>query len=134
MAFVGFHFIGPPIGERGGADAGGGDFIGNFVAFENVLQRAHLEAKFFRDAKQHQDFVFAVAMRVNVALAFQNFDQRIEPQIAARRNQIFLAGGDCACCSRPMSLCSRALPRKRRGWFLPRPCAWRDSELRGRGC
>ena len=98
---VGFYFVGPPIGERGSADACGGDFVGDFVAFEDVLERAHLEAEFLRHAKQHQDFVFAVAMRVNVALAFENFDERIETQIAARRDQRFSRRRRRACCSRP---------------------------------
>ena len=53
---VGFHLVGPPIGERGGADACSGDFIGDFVAFEDVLERAHLEAEFLGDAQAASGF------------------------------------------------------------------------------
>src|SRR5436189_288141 len=40
------------------------------------------------------DFILAVAVRVNVALAFQHFDKRLEAQIAARRNEIFFTDGE----------------------------------------
>src|SRR5205807_9907929 len=50
--------------------------IRDFVAFENVLEGPNSEAELLRDAKQHQDFIFAVAVRVYVALAFQHFDKR----------------------------------------------------------
>ena len=35
----GFDFVGPPVGERGGADACSGEFVGDFVAFEDVLKQ-----------------------------------------------------------------------------------------------
>src|SRR6202011_2755329 len=69
----------------------GGDFVGHFVAFEDVLEGAHLEAEFLGDAEQHKDFVFTVAMRVHVTLTLEDFDKRLEAQIAARRNQVFPA-------------------------------------------
>ncbi len=57
-----------------------------------MLESANFEAEFLGDAEEHQDFVFAVAMRVNVALAFQHLNERLKAQIAARGNEIFLAG------------------------------------------
>ena len=57
-----FYFVGPPIGKRGSANARGGELVGYFVTFQNVLEGADLEAKLFCNAKQHQDFVFAIAV------------------------------------------------------------------------
>src|SRR5207302_199693 len=88
------HFVRPPIAKSGSAHSRGGQFIGNFVSFENVLESADFEAELFRNAEEHQDFILAVAVRVNVALAFQHFDKRLEAQIAARRNEIFFTGGE----------------------------------------
>src|SRR5579863_6084324 len=89
---VGFDFVGPPIGKGGSAGARGGDFVGNFVTFQDVLEGADFEAEFLSHAQQHQDFVFAVAMRMYVALTFENFDKRLEAQIAARGHQVLAAG------------------------------------------
>ena len=101
---VGFHFIGPPIGKDRSTRARGGDFIGDFVAFEDMLQGADLKAKFLGYAQEHEDFVFAIAVGVDIPLSFQHLDERFEPQIAARRNQIFLAGGDTLVVIRPGAL------------------------------
>src|SRR6266849_5158135 len=90
---VGFHFISPPIGERGSARARCGNFIRNFIALQYMLESPDLEPELLCHAQQHEDFVFAVAMRVHVALAFQNFDERVEAEIAARRNEIFFSRG-----------------------------------------
>src|SRR5256884_9637384 len=38
-----------------------------------------------------QDFVFAVAVRVHVALAFEHFHERLEFQVAARRNEVLFS-------------------------------------------
>src|SRR6202007_2485972 len=71
---------------------GGGQFIGDFVAFENVLKGTDFKAKLFRNAQEHQDFILAVAVRMNVALAFQYLDERFEAQIAAWRDETFFSG------------------------------------------
>src|SRR5262249_2665891 len=61
---------------------------------ENVLEGADFEAEFLGDTKKHENFVFAIAVGVDVALAFENFDKRIEAKVAARRRQILFAGSD----------------------------------------
>ncbi len=91
---VGLDLVCPPIGERGGTDACSSKFVGDFVAFENVLKGADLEAELFGDTKKHEDFVFAITMRVNVAFAFEDFDQRVEAKVAAKRQKIFLTCRD----------------------------------------
>src|SRR5437879_10685514 len=78
----------------GSADSRGGQFIGDFVAFENVLKSADLEAELLGNAEEHQDFIFAIAVRVNVAFAFQYFDERLKAQVAARRDEIFFSGSE----------------------------------------
>src|SRR5208282_1116234 len=133
---VGFHFVGPPIAERGSTCSCGGDFVGYFVAFEHVLERANLEAEFLGDAKQHQDFVFAITMRVNVALSFEDLDKRIEAKIAARRNRAFVAGGDALVVIHPCFLVVESLDKRGSdGLFdaharsgITRSCA-RDAEV-----
>ena len=105
---VGFHFVGPPIGEGGSTRAGSGDFVGDFVAFQDVLEGADLEAEFLGHAQQHQDFVFAIAMRMDVALAFEHFDERIEPQDRGAAESDSFRRRRRACCSRPTCSCSRA--------------------------
>ncbi len=69
-----------------------GDFLGHFVAFEHVLKRADLETVIVGDFQQHQDLVGAIAMSVDEAFAFENLDQRIEFQVAARRDGMFALG------------------------------------------
>ena len=91
---VGFDFVGPPVGKRGSTNASRRELIGDFVPFEDVLKGANFEAEFLGHSEKHEDFVFAVAMRVHVALAFEYFDKGLEFQIAARRNEIFFARGN----------------------------------------
>ena len=90
---VGFHFVRPPIRKRGSACSGRGDFVGHFVTFENVLESSHFKTEFLGHTEQHQNFVFTVAVRVHVAFPFQYFDQRIQTQVTARRNEIFFSAG-----------------------------------------
>src|SRR4029077_17627001 len=59
-----------------------------------MLESADLEAEFLRHAEQHQNFVFAIAMRMDVALAFEYFDKWIEPKITAGRDRFLIAGGN----------------------------------------
>ena len=54
---------------------------------------ADFKAKFLGHAQKHQDFIFAVAVRVHVALALEHFNKRLEFQVAAGRDEIFLARG-----------------------------------------
>jgi len=51
-----------------------------------------LKTELLCNAQEHEDFILAVAVRVNVALAIQHFDERLEAQITARRDEILLAG------------------------------------------
>ena len=92
-----FQLISPPVAERGRAGAVGGDLLGHFVAFEDMLQRADLEAVVVRHAQQHQDFVGAIAMRVHQAFAFQHFHQRLQLEIAARRDGLLATRGLLRC-------------------------------------
>ena len=67
----------------------GDDFLGNFVAFEHVLQGADLEAVVVGDAHQHEDLVGAVAVRVDVAAAFENFLEGLHLEVFAGRDAGF---------------------------------------------
>ena len=80
----GLDLVGPPIAEEADTRAVGRDFRSDLVAFEDVLQRANLHAEFVRDAEQHQDFVRAVAVRVNAEIAGEYVGQGFESQVAAR--------------------------------------------------
>ena len=80
-----FDLVAPPVGERRRAGAVRRDLLRDLVAFEHVLERRDLEAHLFGEADEHQDFVGAVAMRVDQALALEDFDERFELQVAARR-------------------------------------------------
>ena len=62
------------------------DLFGNFVAFEHVLKSFDLKTEFIRDVDEHHNFIGAITMRVNVAFAFEHFDQRIELQVTPRRD------------------------------------------------
>ena len=84
----GFHLVGPPVGERRAAGAVLRHFVGDLVAFENVLERRDLEAHLFGQPHQHQRFVGAIGMRVDQPLAFEDFHQRLELQIAARHRDV----------------------------------------------
>src|SRR6185369_2816744 len=56
------------------------------VTLEHVLERLDLETKLIRDIDQHQDLTRDVAVRVDVAFAFEDLDERLKLQIAARRH------------------------------------------------
>ena len=78
----------PPVGERRAAGAVRGHLPGHLVALEHVLERRDLEAHLVRDAQQHQDLVIPVGVRVHEAPAFEDLDERIELQIAPRRQHV----------------------------------------------
>src|SRR6267142_1511943 len=46
---VSFDFVGPPIGKRGCSDTGCGDFVGDFVAFENLNEWIEPQIAAWRD-------------------------------------------------------------------------------------
>ena len=85
------HLVAPPVGERRRAGVVRGDLLRHLVALEDVLERRDLEAHLVGEANEHQDLVGAVAVRVDEALALEHFDERVELQIAARREHV-LAG------------------------------------------
>ena len=66
-----------------------------------------LEAEIFRDAHQHQDLVFAVAVRVHLELAVHDVDQRLEAQVATRHERGLVVLHRCVVV-RPALLCSPA--------------------------
>src|SRR3982750_1492721 len=66
------------------------DLLCDFVTLEHVLKSLDLETKLFSDIHQHQDLAGDVAVRVNVAFAFEDFDKWLELKIAARRNQVLI--------------------------------------------
>ena len=67
-------------------------FLRDLVPFEHVLQRLDLEAHLVGESQQHQDLVGAVAVRVHETLALEDLHERLELQIARRRDDV-LAGG-----------------------------------------
>ena len=83
---VRLDLVGPPVGERRGAGAVLRDLVGDLVALEHVLQRGDAEAEFLGDAQQLQDLVGAVGVRVHEALALEHLDQRLELEVARRRD------------------------------------------------
>ena len=68
-----------------------GDLLRHLVAFQHVLEGGDAEAELFRQPNQLQDFVGAVAVRVHQPLAFQDFHQCVQLQVASGRNQVSLA-------------------------------------------
>src|SRR2546423_229867 len=63
----------------------------DLVAFQHVLKSSDLETELVCNAYEHQNFIRAIAVRVDVASPFQNFNERFKLQIPARLNQITFA-------------------------------------------
>src|SRR5258708_18206079 len=68
-----------------------GEDVGELVTLEHVLERSDLEVKIVRDAHEHEDFILAVRVTVYDAFAFEDFENSIELQIAARGDFQFAA-------------------------------------------
>jgi hypothetical protein len=66
----------------------GSHFLRDPIALEHVLKRGDSEAHFFGEAHQHQRFVGAVCVGVNETLPLEDFDERLELQIDARRQRV----------------------------------------------
>ncbi len=124
---VRLHFVSPPIGKRGAARAGCGDLVGDFVTFQDVLEGADFEAEFIRDANEHQDFIGAIAVGVDVALAFEDFNERIEADVAARRNEILFAGCVALVVIVPLLLVFARFDERLADDFFDAQPAWRDN-------
>ena len=60
----------------------GGDFLRDLVAFEDVLEGADLETVVVGDMDEHEDFILPVAVGVDETFAIENFDERIEFEVA----------------------------------------------------
>ena len=52
-----------------------------------MLERANLETEFVGDTDEHQDFVSAVTVRMDIALSLQYFNQGFKLFIFARRDE-----------------------------------------------
>ena len=87
---VSFDLVGPRVGKDRSAGSVRGDLFRDLVALEHVLESLDLETKLIGEIDQHQDLARDVAVRVNVAFAFEDLDERLELKISPRRNQIFL--------------------------------------------
>jgi hypothetical protein len=87
-----FDLVAPPVGECRAAGVVRRDLFRHFVAFEHVLEGRDFEAHLLSEADHHQDFVGAIAVHVHEALALEDFDERVELEIAPGRGDV-LAGG-----------------------------------------
>ena len=58
-----------------------GDFWGDLVALQHVLERFHFHAEPVGDAEEHQDFICPVAVRVDFDVAGKDVRQGFEPEV-----------------------------------------------------
>src|SRR5438093_128566 len=63
-----------------------GKHVSHLVSFEDVLERPDLESEIIRHAHEHEDFILAVRMAMDYALALEDLENSIELKIATRRN------------------------------------------------
>ncbi len=82
------HLEAPPVGE--GADAGAvrGQLLRHLVALQAVLESGDLEAELLGHAQHHQHLVGAVRVDVRQSLPLHHLDERLELQVAARRDHV----------------------------------------------
>ena len=67
-----------------------GEVGGDLVAFDGVLEGADLELELVGELDHVEHLVLAVAVHVDVALAFHDLDECLELEIAVRRRAFFL--------------------------------------------
>jgi len=79
-----FDFVGPPVGEERGADGVFFDDLGDFVGFEAVLEGADFEAELFGDSAEHEDFILAVGVGMDEAVACEDLGEGFEFEVAGR--------------------------------------------------
>ena len=77
-----FDFVGPPVGEDGGADGVFFDDLGDLVGFEAMLEGADCKIELFGEAAEHEDFVLAVGMGVDEAVACEDLGEGFEFEVA----------------------------------------------------
>ena len=87
---VDLKLVAPPIGKRRTAHAIFGHHVGDFVALENVLQRADLDLELARHAQERQNFILSIGMAMDQSLAAQDFGDRLQLEIAPNRQALFL--------------------------------------------
>ena len=80
------HFVGPPITKGARACAMFGDQVGHLVALKHMLKCSNAKIKFFRKPQQHQNFILAVTVAMDQALARKNFRKAFQLQITPRRH------------------------------------------------
>src|SRR5581483_11700834 len=78
-------FVGPPIREGGNAHTVCGNFVGDLIPLEPVLKRAEMHTELLKQHHQHEHLVLAIGMAMNHPLAFEDFAERFQFQVAARR-------------------------------------------------
>ena len=76
-----FDFVGPPVGEYGGADGVLFDDLGNLVGFEAVLEGADFEIELFGDAAEHEDFVLSVGVAVDEAFSGEDLGEGLKLEV-----------------------------------------------------
>ncbi len=79
---VHFKFVSPPVSERGTHRAVLRHRVGDFVAFQYVLERADGNLVIVQNPNQREYFVLPVAVTMNPAITSDNFTQRVEFQIS----------------------------------------------------
>ena len=87
---VGLQLVTPPVGEARDHCAVLGDLMGDFVAFETVLEGSHLEAELLRHPQHHQHLVLPVGVRVGNPLPVENLDEGLEPKVVPWWNAALL--------------------------------------------
>ena len=75
-------FVGPPVGEDGGADGVLFDDLGDLVGLEPVLEGADLKAELLGDAAEHEDLVLAVGVAVDESVAGEDLGESFEFEVA----------------------------------------------------